>query len=133
MRRKMKKPMTAGAERLVIRKLEGLKEMGYSPNSLLEEAIMRNWLTVYAPKELPRSPALQGPPPRPTYITASEADILKAEKDFYADNLKGGFCAFCGLPVRFSPGLGGKPTTIPLPCGCGAFKEGLKKLEGAHV
>ncbi|ARO88660.1 hypothetical protein EBAPG3_013260 [Nitrosospira lacus] len=49
-REKLKKPLTEHAEELTIRNLLSFKEKGFNPVTLLEEAIVKGWPTVYEPK-----------------------------------------------------------------------------------
>lgn len=50
MRRAIKKPMTAQAEKLIIRKLDGFRQRGFSISSILERSTMNNWQDVFEPK-----------------------------------------------------------------------------------
>lgn len=50
MRSKIKKPLTETAVKLVWKKLEKMKESGYSTTQVLENSISNCWLDVYEPK-----------------------------------------------------------------------------------
>lgn len=47
MRNRTRKPMTAKAEKMAIRKLESLKAMGCDPKEVLEESVLHCWASVY--------------------------------------------------------------------------------------
>jgi hypothetical protein len=51
-RMKIKKPMTEYAERLVLKRLDGLRLRGHDPNSLLDDAIEYGTQTVYEPRRV---------------------------------------------------------------------------------
>jgi hypothetical protein len=123
-RKKLKKPMTAGAEKLLIAKLAGMKERGHDPVAVVEESVMRGWQGLFEPKDPPKKPTPKGPPPPITYVDSAEADEIGAEKDFCDTHLKGGVCSFCGKKAQNFPG-----TKIYEPCNCKGFSEGLKKIE----
>ena len=61
---KLKKPMTDGAIKAVIAKLDGFRGNGLDPGALLILAMERGWLTVFAPSpaELPRCRAKTAKP-----------------------------------------------------------------------
>ncbi len=50
MRTKIKKPCTLRAKRMLLGKLDELKEKGFNPAQLLAEAESKCWLSVYEPK-----------------------------------------------------------------------------------
>lgn len=50
MRKRIKKPMTDHAEKLMIGKLEKLKSAGHDVKALLDKSIVNSWLDVYEPK-----------------------------------------------------------------------------------
>lgn len=47
MRRKMRRPMTDRAKKLVIEKLDALRKLGNDPGQMLNQSIERGWMTVF--------------------------------------------------------------------------------------
>ena len=47
----MKKKMTSRAEELFIAKLKELIDKGYDGLALIDEALSKNWLSIYEPKK----------------------------------------------------------------------------------
>lgn len=55
----LRKPITARARGMLIKKLDRFKALGHDPNDILETSTINCWLGVYCPKEKKR------PPPEP--------------------------------------------------------------------
>lgn len=70
-RRAIRKPMTADAERLAIRALEQLRTEGYTPQQVIENAILQGWQGLYAPKA-------SGAAPRPEARESTEEHNRRA-------------------------------------------------------
>jgi hypothetical protein len=51
MRKKLKKPMTARARELVVKKLAGFEAEGLNTTEVLNQAVVNGWTDVYAPKQ----------------------------------------------------------------------------------
>lgn len=93
-RKRLRKPMTPHAMALTVKRLDGMRAQGHDPRALLETAIERGWLTVYAPDggraPAPASPEPQyrqplvtaKPKPDPsTLVTLEQVQALMAECD----------------------------------------------------
>jgi hypothetical protein len=50
MRKKLKKPMTDRAVKLMLSKLETMKNKGIDTSEVLQKSILANWSDVYEPK-----------------------------------------------------------------------------------
>lgn len=67
MRKQMKKPMTAYAEKLMLKRLRAFSDDGQDVEAMLNQSIINCWQSVYAVKEepmqqAPRTPFQQRPP-----------------------------------------------------------------------
>jgi hypothetical protein len=62
-RRKMRKPMTAYAEKLIVKALERFRAAGHDPVVIVEQSISRGWLDVFEPKDRPPPTAPVGTDP----------------------------------------------------------------------
>lgn len=51
MRRKMRKPPTPDAVRLLVSKLERWREQGHDPGAILDNSTENNWIGIFEPKE----------------------------------------------------------------------------------
>ena len=51
MRKTLKKPMTDYAQRLMIKRLDAMREQGQDVQAVLEQSLLRSWTDVYAVKE----------------------------------------------------------------------------------
>jgi hypothetical protein len=80
MRIDMKKKMTARAEELFIAKLKELINKGYNGLELIDEALSKNWLSIYEPKKqiAPREDIL--PEYENTYQTPIVSDSVERSK-----------------------------------------------------
>jgi hypothetical protein len=57
MRKSMRKPMTQAASRLIVKKLEELREEGHEPQRVLEQSIQNSWVGVFPLKGARGTPA----------------------------------------------------------------------------
>ena len=57
MRKSMRKPMTPAASRLIVKKLEELREQGEDPQRVLEQSIQNSWVGVFPLKGARGTPA----------------------------------------------------------------------------
>jgi hypothetical protein len=56
-RKTSKKPMTAKAQELSIKRLAELRDQGHAPRTVIEMSIVRGWQALYAPPQLASVPA----------------------------------------------------------------------------
>ena len=127
MRAKIRKPLTGTAKTLIFKRLEALRAEGNDPEAVLNQSVMNSWQGVFPLREGPARPAAGGGGQRKSAQYTPVPDNGK-EKAFFDAHFKGGKCSFCGEPVRYFPGAGGKRGTIARPCECEGFKSGLSKV-----
>lgn len=125
MRSKIRRPMTAAAKTLIIKRLDTFRQQGQDPEAVLNQSVMASWQGVFPVKD---APAAGGGVQRKSAQYTPVPDNGK-EKSFFDAHFKGGKCSFCGEPVRYFPGAGGKRGTIARPCECEGFKAGLAKVD----
>lgn len=58
MRKRIKMPLSEYGQKLAIRKLEGLRKEGQDPQTVLDEAILRQWRGLWAVRVDPVTPAV---------------------------------------------------------------------------
>lgn len=67
MRKAIKKPLTARAEKLILYELQRIRDAGHCPNAALDQSTNHCWADVYPPKEKP-------------IIAATNADVERTAK-----------------------------------------------------
>ena len=83
MRNRIKKPMTARAEQLVVQELEKLREQGQDANAVLEQSIRNDWQDVYPLRD--KSLKRENSPPSQDGFSDKERDARQAEARYAAE------------------------------------------------
>lgn len=68
MRQRLRKPMTDDSRKLAVKKLESLRSLGHTPQSVIENSVMNSYQGLFPPSESKNSPAVM---PKRVYVEAS--------------------------------------------------------------
>lgn len=80
MRKKIKKPATEYAQKLLLKKLEKFQAQGVSVTEVLEQSITSGWQDVYALKDGARGFGYETSPLRPNRLTRQQQQALSSEE-----------------------------------------------------
>ena len=80
-RKKIKKPMTEYAEKLMIKKLTKLQSEGHNPNQLLEESIANGWQGIFEPKKQTQTKYLSADERARLNTSWLDEEILRRRQD----------------------------------------------------
>ena len=80
-RKKIKKPMTEYAEKLMIKKLTKLQSEGHDPNQLLEESIANGWQGIFEPKKQTQTKYLSADERARENTSWLDEEILRRRQD----------------------------------------------------
>ena len=85
-RKKIKKPMTEYAEKLMIKKLTKLQSEGHNPNQLLEESIANGWQGIFEPKKQTQTKYLSADERARLNTSWLDEEIKKSRGEHGAEN-----------------------------------------------